>query len=251
MSPKFIDHLNSNLLCAIDCETTGLDAEEHKMWQLCIMPLDSNLEPSRQFPFLNLLMKVDTSVIDFDIRVFSDNKRRIAEAQQVGFSQSEGAIQFLDWFERLKLIPGKKIVPLGHNVKFDIGFLTQWLGQDAYQACFDYHIHDTFCSVAYINMQASFRNEPVPFPKWQLSGLAHRLGISSEGAHDALIDCQITAQVYKRLMNYSQGLVFDDKCLKKLNELKNGIGAPETLSQETLKWIEDLVAPALEHYIKD
>jgi DNA polymerase III alpha subunit (gram-positive type) len=245
--PKFIDHLNSNLLCVMDCETNGLDPDEHEMWQLCILPLDSNLEPSRKFPFFNILMKIDTSIIDYDIRVFSTNKQRIAQAQQVGFTQSEGAIQFLDWFDRLKLIPGKKIVPLGHNVKFDIGFVTRWLGQDAYEACFDYHVHDTFATIAYLNMQASFRNEPIPFPKWQLTGLASRLGISTEGAHDALIDCQITAKCYKQLMNHYQGLVFDDKCLKKLNELQHGVGAPEDLSPAMQEWIQNLVAPALNH----
>jgi DNA polymerase III alpha subunit (gram-positive type) len=219
------------------------------MWQLCIMPLDSHLKPSKHDDFLNLIMQVDIEKIDFSVPVHHGNKKRIMEAQQIGFSQSGGAVAFLDWFERLGLRSGKKITPLGHNIKFDLGFISSWLGPEAMQACFDYHTHDTFCTVGYINMQASVRCEPVPFPKWQLTGLAHRLGISTEGAHDALTDCRITAECYKRLMNHYQGLVFDDKCLSKLNELKNGIGAPEDLSSEVLQWIQSLVAPALEHEI--
>src|SRR5690348_12661029 len=40
-------HLNGNLLCAVDVETTGLDPTKNDIIQLCILPLDSQIKPSQ------------------------------------------------------------------------------------------------------------------------------------------------------------------------------------------------------------
>jgi DNA polymerase III epsilon subunit-like protein len=44
------------------------------------------------------------------------------------------------------------------------------------------------------------RAEKVPYPKVNLQYLATTLGVKAERAHDALSDCQVTAEVYKRLV---------------------------------------------------
>ena len=37
-------HHNGHLVCAVDCETTGLVSGYHEMIQLCILPLDHNYD---------------------------------------------------------------------------------------------------------------------------------------------------------------------------------------------------------------
>ena len=40
-----IQHLNGNLLCSVDTETTGLRAGYHELIQLGVVPLDGDLKP--------------------------------------------------------------------------------------------------------------------------------------------------------------------------------------------------------------
>lgn len=42
---KWMTHLNGHPLCAIDCETTGLDSNKHMAYQIAIIPLDARLLP--------------------------------------------------------------------------------------------------------------------------------------------------------------------------------------------------------------
>ena len=45
---RAMQHLNGNLLCAVDIETTGLEPNYHEIWQLCVLPLDSNIDPLKK-----------------------------------------------------------------------------------------------------------------------------------------------------------------------------------------------------------
>src|SRR6185436_4525823 len=38
-------HWNGHQLCAVDVETTGLDPVKHEIIQICILPLQSNVDP--------------------------------------------------------------------------------------------------------------------------------------------------------------------------------------------------------------
>ena len=40
-------HLNGNILCAVDVETTGLEVGFHEIWQIAVLPLDSNIKPNK------------------------------------------------------------------------------------------------------------------------------------------------------------------------------------------------------------
>ena len=51
MNFKSLMHLNGNILCAIDVETTGFIPGFHDVWQIAILPLNSEIRPAPVIPF--------------------------------------------------------------------------------------------------------------------------------------------------------------------------------------------------------
>ncbi len=203
-----MQHLNGKMLCVIDTETTGLDPRFHEIWQICIMPLDNNLRPSKdRFPFYIMIKPEHPEYIDWSVNVFKKNKAKIMDAMNRGHDR-EAAVDLLeDWINKLGLPMNKYgnrclIEPLGQNFGFDRGFMEQWLTVSRYQEWFDYHYRDLMHASLFLNDRANFHAEPVPFSKVNLRWLCNQLGVlnkDSHDAHDALADCVATAECYRRL----------------------------------------------------
>ena len=198
-----MQHLNGHLMCVIDTETTGLDPTYNEIWQICILPLDSNLEPNQDYlPFYIKLKPEHPEYIDWDVRVFKKNKKKIVDAITTGYDQLAAIDLLKEWVERLKLPvtkfgTPKKIEPLGQNYGFDKSFIQQWLTVDVYNELFDYHHRDTMSTALFLNDHASFHAEKVPFSKVNLKWLGNKLGVRNDDAHDALADCVATAECYR------------------------------------------------------
>lgn len=61
---RSMQHLNGNLLCCIDTETTGLISGTHDIWQIAVLPLDENIQPLKGvFPFYMDIKIKDPSVV--------------------------------------------------------------------------------------------------------------------------------------------------------------------------------------------
>lgn len=211
-----MQHLNGKIMCCIDTETTGLDPRFHEIWQLCILPLDNNLKPSRdQMPLLLLIRPDHPEYIDWSVPVFKKNKSKIMEAMERGFDKLAAIGLLEDWIEKLNRPCNKygnatKLEPLGQNYAFDKAFIEQWLGVDVYNDYFDYHYRDLMHAALYLNDKASFYAEKVPFSKVNLGWICNQLGVLNADAHDALSDCQATAECYRKLCNQgSLGKLFD------------------------------------------
>jgi DNA polymerase III epsilon subunit-like protein len=206
-----MQHLNGNLLCAIDCETTGLDPMVHELVQICILPLNSNLEPIRSvLPFYVEIKPEHPDRVSKE--AMSVNMIDLATICQRGHDRFK-AIELLEnWMAKIglpytKFGTRKKITPLGHNYQFDKGFIQAWLGHEQYDELFHYHYRDSMIAANFINDRASFLTpgEPVPFSKVNLSWLAKQLNVQTDRAHDSLQDCLTTAGVYRKLLFALQG----------------------------------------------
>lgn len=207
-SRKEVEYYNQgNIVCAIDVETTGLDYEYHEIIQLCILPLKQNLD-------------VDKSVLPFYIELKPDfpnrrdqaamlaNKLDIHKIIERGFDQISAIDMLEQWINKLDLpetkFGRKKIIPLGQNYTgFDIFFIKKWLGISQYDEWFHPHSRDVLNICSYINDAAAAHFEIPPFGSLKLSNVAKKLGVEFEAKtlHDALIDCDLTARVYKKLVN--------------------------------------------------
>lgn len=192
-------HLNGNLLCAVDVETTGLTAGFHDVIQLAILPLDSCIKPLKTImPFyVNMKPKRPENVEKAAART-----HRIDMANLIinGLDPWKAVDLFEEWFERLNLPVGKKIVPLAHNWVFDRSFVIDWLGDLSFQHFFDYHYRDSMTAALFCNDRADHHNERIPYPKVSLSYCSSELRVENINAHDALSDCVTTAEVYRRML---------------------------------------------------
>ena len=192
-------HLNGNVLCAIDVETTGLKAGHHEIVQVCFLPLDGDLKPRRDVVPFDLNLKVEfEDRIDWD--AFRVTKINFFKHQQTAMDKYEAADLFDGWVQKLKLPERKRISPLAHNWIFDAGFIKDWLGPTSFETVIDGRYRDTMTLALGINDIYDRNNEPIPFPKVNLSYIASQLKIAHENAHSALGDCVVTAEVYKGLL---------------------------------------------------
>ena len=202
-------HMNGNQPCVIDTETTGLNPNYHEMIQICILPLDSNFKPRKDvFPFY--IEMIPEHPERADPKAMEINRLNFAKIAQRGHDRYKAKDMFEEWVVKLKLPSTKygrrkQILPLGQNYGFDKGFIEAWLGNEMYNEFFHYGIRDTKIAATYLNDRAAMHAEKIPFPKLSLGSLAKRLNVIHEKAHDALSDCQTTAEIYRQLL--MQGLL--------------------------------------------
>lgn len=119
----------------------------------------------------------------------------------IGIDSWKAADLFEEWFQSLRMPPGKRISPLGQNYAgFDSYFIKEWLGHVGYNDLIDYHVRDTATAALFDNDRASFRGVNAPFPKTNLAYLASQLDVQNPRAHSALHDCLVTSEIYRRML---------------------------------------------------
>jgi len=192
-------HLNGHALCAIDCETTGLDPERHEIVEVAFLPLDSNLKPRRDVPFFEIIIRPD-NLDEIDWNAFKVNQSNFTELIAKGLDKYDAADLFVEWVSRLKLAYGKRIMPLAHNWAFDMQFIKKWLGPSTFHEHIDGRHRDTMTACQFLNDIADRRAEQTPFAKVNLGYVATTMKIPHVRAHTAMGDCLVTAQVYNELV---------------------------------------------------
>ena len=197
---RSMHHLNGNLLCSIDCETTGLLAGIHDIWQIAVVPLGPDIRPIRTIQPFYLNIKPSRPE-NIDPKAIDISRLAFATAMQSALDSYVAADLFDEWFERLKLPIWKKIIPLGHNWLFDRGFILDWLGPETFDQLIGFPHRDTMVALAFFNDALDFQNEPIRFPKYSLKAMCSWMKITNEKPHDALHDAIATAEVYRRLLS--------------------------------------------------
>lgn len=225
MEELTIKHLNSNILAVVDCETTGADPDQHEILEICILPLDKNLQPILSNHINLTLRPLNPQNIDFEALRCQPNqeqfyrehviksKERIVDITLKGLDPYMAAELVVDWFEKLNLAPRKRIMPIAQNYCFDRGFLIKWLGPLSFDYIFHPCYRDTLSTSLFMNDFAEYRGEPYPFQKNNLQYLCSTLNVQRDRRHTALDDCIATAEVYRRMVRQFTG--------KTLSELAN------------------------------
>lgn len=193
-------HLNGNLLCVIDVETTGLVPGYHDIWQLSILPLDNSIRPLQSvMPFyINLKLKYPERADPQAIKIATPEFARL---QQHAIDPWKAVDLFETWFEQLKLPQRKRLMPLGQNWVYDRSHVMEWLGGPlSFDHFFHFHYRDTMAAALFINDRSDQFCEKIPFPQVGLGELCTRTQTLNLKAHDALQDCVATAEVYRKLL---------------------------------------------------
>jgi DNA polymerase III epsilon subunit-like protein len=201
-----MNHLNGNLLCAVDVETTGTDPNIHGIVEIAILPLNGNLEPHEHFPLFHMRMKPEEGE-EIDEEAFKINQTDLADLILTGFPRETVADFLMNWFETLGLIKYKKIMALGCNWPFDRAMLERWVGKESFEHVFDVRYRDVQVAANFLNDCADVRCEQVPFSKVNLKYLCSTLKVENPRAHSAIGDCLATAQIYRKLLNMRPGLL--------------------------------------------
>ena len=203
MTAKSMQHWNAHQMVVMDVETTGTRPFWHEVIQFAAVALDSNLKPRQD-------------VMPFDIYMCPEHPERVdPEALKVsglkledllmkGHDQDSARDMFEKWSEKLELGQTKwghpkRIIPLAHNWPFDKPFIQDWMGYGLFDELMDSRYRDTMAVSLFLNDNADFHADKVPYSKNKLGWLASKLGIPHERAHDALQDCLVTGEVYRRL----------------------------------------------------
>ena len=197
--PRGLIHINNNILCAVDVETTGLVAGWHDIYQIAILPLGPDLRPMKDVIPLYLDLQV-TSPERIDKKAVKMNREQFALKQQRALDPWTGADLFDQWFERLDLPTYKKIMPLAQNWPFDRAFIAHWLGKENFEHTFSVLYRDTMVVTQFHSDLMDHRGDTIVFPQYNLQYLCQKLGIKNAKPHDALQDCIATAEVYRRLL---------------------------------------------------
>ena len=203
MPSNSLEHWNGNQLCAIDCETTGLDPYIHEIIQLCILPLDLHMRPRKDVLPFNIYLKPESPELATR-EAMKVNKIDLTHLARFGHHPNAAEDLLLSWLDKLQLGYNSwgnryKIIPLAHNWVFDRSFIMRWLGVEAFNDIFHYHYADTMAAAQFLNDHTAVHGDSVPFSKVKLSWVAKKLGITHGKAHDALADCITTAEVYRKL----------------------------------------------------
>lgn len=201
-----MNHINGNLLCAVDIETTGLDIDNHGILEIAVLPLNGMLEPHEHFHLFHMRMKPEDGE-DFDLDAMRITGKDLCDVKLNGFDRETVADYFLRWFESLGLAKNKRIMPLAANWPFDREWIARWIGRESMDYLFDPRYRDVQTASLFLNDCADIRCEEVPFPKVNLKYLASQLKVNNPYAHSALGDAITTAAIYKKMMGMRPGLL--------------------------------------------
>lgn len=192
-------HLNGDIFCAVDTETTGPDPQLHSIIEICILPLNGDYSMNKTvLPFNTLMQPIQGKLIEHE--ALAKNKIDLASVYLNSLDAYKVADLLVEWFERLQMNVGKRIVPIAHNWPFDRAFLIEWLGIKTFELLFSFNYRDSMALAGSINDRADMNNQKIPFPKYGLSYLAKQFNIENPDPHRALGDCYTTAAVYKQLL---------------------------------------------------
>ncbi len=192
-------HLNGSPIAAIDYETLGRRAGYHDIVQMAVVVLNSDLRPLENCrPFYTSIKPLHPERVERQAM----QVHGLSLDHLMMHAPERDRVQdlLLEWFERLELPFGKKLVPLAHNWGFEKSFTDAWLGPDQASDLFMGTARDSMLTAGYINDKYAMVGEPVPFQKMSLTAMAAKFGIVNEKAHDAYHDCITESEVYRCLV---------------------------------------------------
>jgi DNA polymerase III epsilon subunit-like protein len=211
-------HLNDNILCVVDVETTGPTPRYHDIIEICVLPLNRFLKPDKKIvPFMMDLVPMRKENIDYEaLRITRGHmdhpikdkicwkKDRLIDLTLKGCEPSRAADLFVEWVDRLKLATFKRIMVVAHNWPFDREFIIDWLGYPTFEVIFDPRFRDTMAMSLYDNDIADYHVTNFPYPKNNLSYLCSQLGVDRPRIHTAVDDCVATAECYRKMIHNAQ-----------------------------------------------
>lgn len=173
----------------VDLETTGLDASRHEIIQLAAILLDrKTLREKRSFAsYVRPAHWARRSPESMAVNKIA--AKQVLTAPRLG--------QVLKQFRTLF---GHNVVLAYYGGPVDMDFLRQAYRQEGKNFPFDYHYFNLWpLFFVYLGLSGQLRNSK-RFTGFSLEDLMKKFKIKSVSRHDALEDCRIEAEIFRKII---------------------------------------------------
>lgn len=176
----------------IDTETTGTDPSKHALLQVSAVLFSDG----KNVALFNEQIKHDFAEVDLGaLRV---NRVKLGQIQSYGNDQRTVMTRLVDFLLELRE-RHTDIIVCGHNVNFDVQFLSaalKQIGVSNLSAVLPFRVMDTASIGLFLNSTGKLNTRG----KYSLSELMKALDIKEpERRHDSLVDALCTAEVFYAL----------------------------------------------------
>lgn len=186
--------LHNQPYLVIDVETGGLSPDEDSLIEVSYAIVVNGLIPTRR----QLYMYDRKTITEKALEVNGLKREQIHT-----FGSPREAIEIMktDTTEiSLLYDPKEGLIPVGHNVSFDFGFLRQWFWDMGDIEYWDLNIH-TKRVIDTRDLAGTARKEGViETENDKLTTVASYFGVLREHAHTGSVDVEMTIDVWERLM---------------------------------------------------
>jgi DNA polymerase-3 subunit epsilon len=185
----------------LDLETTGTNPNIHGIVQIAAKYYENDVPVKT----LNVKVTPSSEVVTSlgALRVNKTLYSNLSSLTDYRITESDAVLQFADF---LLSIGKDKIFVMGHNVNFDMNFITALFNKYKIEleSTFAYRLKDT-ATIGMFLMDAGLIN----VPKFSLENLALALGIQVDKTktHDGMYDVELTVQIYRKQIELLRSLV--------------------------------------------
>lgn len=172
--------LSEYKLAVVDLETTGLDPQRHEIIEVGLILYSQKKD--------KILKRWCKKVKPLNIRTASKYALEIN-----GYNKNPHLYtnDIKDTLEKLNKAT-KRCILVGQNISFDISFIKRYMSK--------YNIKPLFSGRYVELMGLAWPVIRENLENMSLKDLCNRFGVSNKDAHSALVDCERTLEIYKRIM---------------------------------------------------
>lgn len=181
---------------AFDTETGGLDPKKHSILTAYFVVLDEKL---------NMVDELDLSIKDSDsgyvvtAGALAVNKINLVQHDKIAVERKEAANRLKFFIERMTKMGGSKLLPIAHNIEFDMNFIDNQLLPEFTKLI----SHRKFCT----SVITRFLHLGDAIPKSATGSLdrtAKAMGVkfNKDGAHNAKADVEVCVNLLKAYLGW-------------------------------------------------
>lgn len=190
------EHVNNNLICAIDIRVGGTDPMTSDLLEICVLPLNHSFKVSADFGLFHTMIQPAWPV---DLKHAGLGKETLKE--YLGAPDSVLALElFEQWLLELNLPKHKKIMPLVWNWSDVFPYLKIWMTGRNYGDFMHESVRDCLPLLNYVNDRQSLMGQEVTFKHPTFSQLTCRSGVELIERNSVLANAKALSDVYRHIM---------------------------------------------------